>query len=103
MAKPVRVTISHDLGRETARARIDAGIDRVLNSMAGGMLSFDRAWAGDTMTFGAKAMGQSVDGSVVVHESTVDIEVRLPMLLAGMAEQIAGRIRTDAPKLLTKN
>ena len=102
MAKPVRVTISHDLGREAARARIDGGIDRLLNSMAGGMLAFDRRWTGDTMTFDAKAMGQTVDGSVAVHESSVDIEVRLPIFLAGMADKIASRIRSDSTLLLEK-
>ena len=102
MAKPVRVTLSHELGREGARARIDGGIDRLLNSMAGGMLKFDRRWDGDTMRFDAAAMGQRVDGFVEIHEEQVVIEVRLPMLLAGMADKLSGTIRSNAPLLLEK-
>ena len=102
MAKPVTVTVSHDLGREGARARIENGIDGLLGSVAGGMLKFDRSWAGDTMSFEARAMGQHVTGSVEVREVDVTIEVRLPMLLAGMAEKLAGKIRTDGKLLLEK-
>ena len=102
MSKPVTVTISHELGREGARERIDGGIDRMLGSLAGGMLKFDRAWSGDTMSFDARAMGQHVSGNVEVREAEVTVTVRLPMLLAGMAEKLAGRIRSDGTLLLEK-
>ena len=102
MAKPVNVTIAHDLGREAAHQRIEGGIDKLLNSMAGGMLTFDRQWAGDTMSFGARAMGQHVTGKVEVREAEVEIEVRLPIFLAGMAETIAGKIRGESKLLLEK-
>ena len=102
MSKPVTVTVSHELGREGARARIESGIDGLLGSLAGGMLKFDRIWSGDTMRFDARAMGQQVSGSVEVREADVTIEVRLPMLLAGMANKLAGRIKTDGTLLLGK-
>ena len=103
MAKPVTVTVSHELGREGARARIDNGLDSMLGSIGGGMLKFDKRWDGDTMLFDARAMGQSVSGSVVVREGDATVTVRLPLLLAGMAEKISGRIKKDAPKLLGKS
>ena len=102
MAKPVTVTISHELGRDGARQRIDGGIDRMLNSMAGGMLKFDRSWNGDTLEFDAAAMGQRVDGTVEVRDVDVTVTVRLPMLLAGMAHKLAGHLRKDGQILLEK-
>ena len=102
MSKPVNVTISHDLGRAGARERIEGGIDRMLGSIAGNMLKFDREWTGDTMRFHARAMGQQVTGTVEVREADVEIEVRLPALLAGMAETVAGKIRGDGKLLLEK-
>ena len=102
MAKPVTVTISHELGREGARGRIDGGIDRMLSSIGGGMVKFDRSWSGDTMSFDARAMGQHVTGTVEVREEDATITVRLPLLLAGMAEKLTGRIKTDGQLLLGK-
>ena len=102
MAKPVSVTVSHELGREGARVRIDGGIDKMMNSVAGGMLKLDKSWAGDTMTFEARAMGQTVTGHVEVEDQQVCIEVRLPLLLAGVADKLAGRLRTDGKLLLEK-
>lgn len=102
MAKPVTVTISHELGRAGARERIEGGIDRMLGSMAGGMLKFDKRWDGDVMLFEASAMGQQVSGTVDVREEDATVTVRLPMLLAGMAEKLTGKIRSEGKLLLTK-
>ena len=102
MAKPVTVTVSHELGREGARSRIDGGIDRMMGSIAGGMLTFNKTWNADRMLFDARAMGQAVTGHVDVADDHVTIEVKLPLLLAGMAEKLAGRIKTDGTLLLEK-
>ena len=102
MAKPVTVTITHELGREAARQRIDGGIDRMMGSLAGGMLAFDKNWAGDRMAFDAKALGQHVTGHVDVADDQVTIKVKLPLLLAGMAEKLAGKIKNDGTLLLEK-
>ena len=102
MAKPVTVTVSHELGREGARQRIDGGIERMLGSIGGGMLRFDKRWSGDTMSFEARAMGQTVTGTVDVRDEDATVTVKLPLLLSGMADKLAGHIRKDAPKLLGK-
>lgn len=102
MAKPVTVTISHELGREGARQRIDGGIERMLGSIAGGVLSFDKRWAEDTMHFEARAMGQTVTGTVDVRDEDATVTVKLPLLLSGMADKVLGRIRNDGTKLLGK-
>ena len=102
MAKPVTVTVSHDLGREGARARIDGGLEKLLGSLAGNMLTFERDWTDDTMNFEAKALGQTVHGTVEVREREAVIEVRLPMLLAGMAEKLSGHLKKSGTLLLEK-
>ena len=102
MAKPVTVTVSHELGRAGARDRIEGGIDRMLGSMAGGMLKFDKSWSGDTMSFEARAMGQNVTGTVEVRDEDATVTVRLPLLLAGMADKLTGTIRNESKLLLEK-
>ena len=102
MSKPVTVTVSHELGRAGARDRIDGGMDRMLGSVGGGMLKFDRSWSGDTMSFEARAMGQHVTGTVEVREDDATVTVRLPLLLAGMADKLTGRIKSESKLLLEK-
>ena len=102
MAKPVTVTISHELGRDGARQRIDGGVERMLGSIGNGMLTFDKQWAGDTMNFEARAMGQTVTGTVDVRDEDATVTVKLPLLLSGIAEKVAGRVRKDGTKLLGK-
>ena len=102
MAKPVTVTISHELGAAGARGRIDGGIEKLMNSLAAGMLTFEKRWNDDRMEFDARAMGQHVTGHVDVMDDSVTIEVRLPLLLAGMAQKLAGRLQDDGKLLLEK-
>ena len=57
-------------------------------------------WAGDRMNFGVSALGQSVQGTVDVHEDHVRIEVQLPWMLAAFAERVKTIVEKRAPLLL---
>lgn len=101
MAKPVTVTISHDLGREQAVERIRKGFDQIGGTL-GAAIKVDQHWEQDTLKFGARAMGQSVSGKLDVKDKEVLIELVLPTLLAGMAERIASKMKKQGTLLLEK-
>ncbi|MCC0028918.1 MAG: polyhydroxyalkanoic acid system family protein [Brucellaceae bacterium] len=101
MAKPVSVTISHDLGREAALERIRNGFDRVSDGLGFGV-KLDQEWQGDTLHFGAKAMGQSISGELDTFDDHVRVTLVLPALLAGMADMIMGKIQKQSALLLEK-
>jgi putative polyhydroxyalkanoate system protein len=101
MAKPVTMTISHELGRDAAVRRIQSGFDKVGESLGFG-LKLDQRWEGDTLHFGARTMGQAIDGTLDVTDDQVIITLVLPALLAGMAEGIAGKIKKQSTLLLEK-
>ncbi len=101
MAKPVSITVSHELGRDKALERVRNGFGKVGSSLGYG-IKLDQRWEGDTLHFGAKAMGQSISGSLDVHAETVVITLVLPGLLAGMAEMIGGKIKKESTLLLEK-
>ena len=101
MAKPVTITISHELGREEAVRRLRTGFDKVGDGL-GFAVKMDQRWDGDTLHFDARTMGQAINGTVDVAEESVTIIVVLPALLAGMAEMVAGRIRKQSALLLDK-
>jgi len=104
MARPVTVTISHDLGLDGARERICDGFDKLKGQMTGGMMfKFNEEWTtDDTLSFTATGLGQNISGKVDVFPQHVRIEVVLPGLLATVAEAITGKVEKEGRLLLEK-
>ena len=61
MARPVTITLSHDLGRDEARRRVREGFDKLKGAMTGGMMfNVSEEWTSDdTLQFTGKGLGQS--------------------------------------------
>ena len=102
MARPVTVTISHDLGKDAARTRIREGFDKLKGQMTGGMMfNFTEEWTSeDTLSFQAKGLGQNITGQIDVFPQHVRIVVTLPGLLATVAEAITGKVEKEGRLLL---
>jgi hypothetical protein len=103
MAKPVTITISHDLGREGAVARIKGGIDKIRDRL--GMVRMrlvEESWSGDRLDFGVAALGQTVRGSLDIEDTLVRIEVKLPWMLAIFAEKLKVGVEKQGQVLLEK-
>jgi hypothetical protein len=105
MPRPVSITISHELGRAAAVARLRGGLDRIRDKL--GLLKMqlvEEEWQGDTLQFGVAALGQTVRGKLEIEDSLVRIEVMLPWVLAVFAEKLKlgvekqGRLLLDKPK-----
>ena len=101
MARPVSVIVEHSKTIDEAKARIDEGIEEMLDSMAGKMaLSVDHRWEGETLHFTARAMLQKLTGTAEVFPQHVRITVNLPEFLAGMAEKVTSKIQRKATHIL---
>ena len=102
MARPVTVTISHDLGKDEARTRVREGFDKLKGAIAGGlMFKFQEEWTGeDTLAFTAKGLGQNITGTIDIFPQHVRITATLPGLLASIAESVAGRVEKQGKLLL---
>lgn len=89
MKRPVTITISHSLGREAARQRLQGGLGKVRDKLGGfGMQLVAENWQDDTLHFGVAALGQTVNGKIEVEEALVRVEVTLPLMLAIFAEKL---------------
>lgn len=104
MARPVAITVSHELGREAATTRLRNGIDRVRDRLAlVKMQLVEESWNGDRLDFGVAALGYTIRGTLTVEETLVRVEVMLPGLLAAFADKLKlgverqGRILLDKP------
>jgi len=100
--EPVTVTISHRLGRDEAKRRIDSGLGTIRNELAQFVKSLDYTWENYRLDFRATAMFQTITGRIEVYEDFVKVELGLPRLLHMVAKTIAGRIEKTATALLEK-
>lgn len=105
MSRAVSITVSHELGREAAVARLRGGIDRIRDKLGVVKMQLvEESWQGDTLSFGVAALGQTVRGRLDVEDRLVRIEVMLPWVLAVFAEKLKlgiekqGRVLLEKPK-----
>lgn len=97
----MRVPIPHDLPREEVRRRLSSRSHEIVNFIPGGMAKVTTAWPDeDTMTLAVAAMGQGIDGRVIIEERQVVFEVNLPPALAFVEPMVAGAIRKQGTRLL---
>lgn len=103
MSKAITVEIPHTLGRAEARRRIEKGFGDMREQFASvGVSEVTDQWSGDTLTFVAKGLGQTIRGSLEVLDEALKIELHLPLFLSGMAEKIAGKLKDRGTLMLEK-
>jgi len=103
MAKPVSITVSHELGREAAVARLRQGVDRIRDKL--GMVKMqlvEESWTDNELSFGVAALGYTVRGTLTVEENLVRVEMMLPWLLAAFAEKLKIGVEKQGQILLEK-
>ncbi len=99
----MRVPISHELPKEEVRRRLRERSGEIASFVPGGMAQVVTDWPNDDcMTLGVKAMGQSINGKVLIEESCVIFEIDLPLALSFVEPMISGAIREKGQKLLEK-
>jgi hypothetical protein len=98
--EPITVTISHRLGRDEAKRRIDNGLTAIRGELAQFVKSLELNWEGYRLDFRASVMFQTITGRIEIYEEFVRVELGLPRLLHLAAKTIAGRIQSRASSLL---
>ena len=97
----MRVPIPHNLPKEEVRHRLSSRSHEIADFIPGGMAQVSTDWPNeDTMTLGVRAMGQGINGRVLIEERQVVFEVDLPPALSFIEPMVAGAIRQQGTKLL---
>jgi len=102
MSKPLVVSIPHNLGKQEARKRLETGIGQLRHSFGDKLTSINDTWTGDRLDFDVRALGQAVSGNLDVMEDSVRVEVKLPWLLAVIADKARGMIEKQGTLMLEK-
>jgi hypothetical protein len=98
--EPLVVTISHRLGRDEAKRRIETGLGAIRSEVARYVKEIDYAWDGYRLDFRVSAMLQAITGRIEVYDELVKVELALPLLLHLFAQRIIGRIERRGAALL---
>ena len=98
--EPLVVTISHRLGRDEAKRRIDSGLGAIRGEIAQYVSALEYHWKDYRLEFRVTAMLQTITGRIEVLDDAVRVELGLPRLLHLVAKRIAGRIEQQARAML---
>lgn len=101
MTQPLVVSLPHRLGKDEAVRRLKGGLGRAAQQVP--VLAVEEeSWAGDTMTFRVRALGQAANGTIAVEQDHVVLTVTLPWLLQKFAELAQTAIKARGRLLLEK-
>jgi len=100
MPKTLSVSIPHDLTEAEVKARLVKGLADARAQYPGYLKNAVETWDGNSVSFKAAAMGQTVTGRVRIEAKVVNVEVDLPMLLGMLAGKIRPEIEARGRKLL---
>lgn len=97
----MRVPIPHNLGKQEVRRRLQTRSHEIAGFIPGGMADVTTSWPDeDRMDLSVRAMGQGIDGRVLIEDSQVVFEIDLPPALSFVEPMVAGSIRQHGQKLL---
>lgn len=101
MAAPTVVDIPHNLGREAAKARLNANIGNLGQHIPGGIAELASNWPSpDRMAVELLAMGQRLSITLDVGDTAVRATFTLPGMLGFMADAISAAVRREGSRLL---
>jgi Putative polyhydroxyalkanoic acid system protein (PHA_gran_rgn) len=106
VAKPITITLPHELGQAEARRRLDQGFASIGQQATGGVtgfVSFQKRWEGDRLQFEGGALGQKMTGRIEVLPESVIIQIDLPELLAALGDRLLSAVKQQTQKLLAKS
>ncbi len=102
MPQPLIVSIPHQLGKQEAIRRVQAGLAGIRTSFGEHLTRIEEAWTGEHLDFRATVLGQHMNGSMDVADDHVRLEVQLPWLLAKLAEKAKALIERQGHLMLEK-
>src|SRR5438046_10227695 len=98
--EPITVTISHRLGRDGAKERIDNGLASIRAEVAAYVKTLDYNWHGYNLDFRVVVMMPTINGRIEVYEDFVTADLAMPRLLNLVAKTIKGGIPERSSTLL---
>jgi hypothetical protein len=95
------VSVPHELGQATARARVEQFLDAVQRDYAEHVRNVSGEWQENELNFRFVTSGLKISGSLAVEESVVEVSGPLPLVAVLFRGKIEQQIRAELAKLLS--
>ena len=97
-----RITMetAHNLGRDEAARRLKEKFGSVRSKYGSQVNNLQEEWVDHTFSFGFKAMGMGVSGTVHVEDDTIKLNAVLPMAAMLFKKSIEQQINQELSGLL---
>jgi hypothetical protein len=95
------VSVSHDLGQDPARARVETFLESVQRDYAAHVSNVSGEWSDNQLAFRFLASGLNISGTLIVEETLVAVTGPLPLAAAFFRGQIERTIRDELRRLLS--
>jgi hypothetical protein len=95
------VSVPHELGQESALARVTIFLEQVRRDHADRVSDVRGEWQGHLLEFTFTASGIPVSGNLIVEEQTVRVSGPLSFMAAMFRGRIEQTIREELQKLLS--
>ncbi|HZU52116.1 MAG TPA: polyhydroxyalkanoic acid system family protein [Sphingomicrobium sp.] len=99
MTQPIDVDLPHNLGKEEAKRRIGSNIHKLEQHIPGGA-QVQSGWSGDQLNLQIAALGEAVNATIDVRETTVHLKVLLPGMLGMFSSLIQATLQKKGNILL---
>ena len=100
LARPIVVTVSHNLGAAEAQRRISRGLETGKSELPSLFSAFEADWKANHADLRLVALNQRITAGLDVFDDMVRVEVSLPWYLAPLQDKIAGALKHQSEKAL---
>jgi hypothetical protein len=95
------VPIAHNLSKEEVRKRLRERSHEIADFIPGGVADVRTDWPSeDMMSLSVRAMGQGINGDVIIEDTQVVFQVDLPLALSFLEPIIKSTVREEGQKLI---
>ncbi|RFM28513.1 polyhydroxyalkanoic acid system family protein [Deminuibacter soli] len=96
----LNISVPHSLPKEEALTRIKNMIQQLQREQAGTISNVQENWEGNTGNFSFSAKGFDLAGTILVNDSNVEINSKLPFAVSLFKGAISSMIQQKASALL---
>ena len=95
----MRVTVSHNTDKETARRKINERLGQIFAQYGHYLSEANHKWEGDRLVFAGVVKGFKANGSVEITDSEVIIDGKLPLIAKPFEPRIKSTIEREAASM----
>lgn len=104
MAEPTIIDISHSLGREEAKRRMESRVGKLASHIPGGAATVTSSWpSADRMALTVSTMGVEVPCTIDAEDTRLRVTLHLPGMLSLMAGPISAVVRQQGEGLMLED